>query len=62
MNENESDNPYEGFDFAELGDVSDLDTIAISLHEIFQSYMRAGFTESQSIDLVSRIVLRGLDP
>ena len=30
-----------------------LDTAAIALHEVFSSYVRAGFTESQALQLVS---------
>lgn len=33
-----------------------LRTAAVSLHELFLSLMQGGFTESQAIDLIARLI------
>jgi hypothetical protein len=36
------------------GDLSPLDVAAVAMHELFQSFRRAGFTRSEAITIIAK--------
>lgn len=52
MGENEKNDPL---------NLSGLKVAAIQMHEMYMSFLEAGFTEEQALELTVRVTLRSLD-
>lgn len=45
-----------------MSDLTPLAEGAAHIHELFRTYVAAGFTEHQAIDLIARIIAYGQQP
>jgi hypothetical protein len=43
----------------EDGDLTQLQTMAITMHELFDAYVQAGFTRPEAMDLLITIIEQG---
>jgi hypothetical protein len=43
----------------EDGDLTELQTMAIQLHELFDAYVQAGFTRPEALELVIAVLEQG---